>query len=141
MRRRKNVHRPTMKSRGMTQPMTSDSQRLAISPVYLTPCASSSSGSLASVTLIAEKGLPFCSLPAGLKVPYRRSSERVTSWTRPWRTYILKSEYEIVSPFASFMKKACASASRSRNPRTYQTAPPKGRAVRRSPGRRFTGAR
>ena len=33
---------------GMTQPSTSPIQRLAISPVYLTPCRSSSSTSLGS---------------------------------------------------------------------------------------------
>src|SRR6516162_6373812 len=42
-----------------------------------------------------------------------------------------------MSPPCSWKKNACASASRSRKPRMYQTAPPGRGPVRRSPRRRF----
>jgi hypothetical protein len=64
----------------MIQPIISVTQRLATSPVYLTPCFSRSSGSFASSTRTAVNGLGWAA-PCGFSLPRSRSSESVTSWT------------------------------------------------------------
>src|SRR3954454_8828632 len=55
MRRKKKPQMPTKNSRGTSQPSSSGSHRLFVSPLYFTPRASSSSVSFGSSTLVVVK--------------------------------------------------------------------------------------
>ena len=145
---RRSSRAPTRKSSGMTQPRISASQRLATSPVYLTPCASSSSASFGSSTRTARERLRLARRRRLFSVPRMRSSPSVTSCDLAVATSAL--ELAVGNRLAGLAaerrtpgraRAAAGSRARTTSPSPGRRGGSCGRRPRRSPARRLARCR